>query len=170
MDASHRGQLLAELALEAAATLREDLAVSRERVVVTGSSLGAMGAAWFASQHPDLATLVLDSGPLDVERYISDEELGELDPPDGNVQGTRIREALGLPIPKADPGGATIRSRLTGLAVEGLRRGVIDLVRFDEITALVDMRRSERRILLAGIAHQEGKKVSRQKHDRRLSR
>jgi hypothetical protein len=100
-------------------------------------------------------------------RYSDDDELGELDPPDGAPPGT-IREALGLPPPLAEAGGATLRSRLTCLAVEGLCRGLLDLARFDEIALQARLRRSERRALLAGIAHREG--IPRLTDDRRLSR
>lgn len=94
VDPEHGGYALAETAVEFVRYGCPELGLSDAPVVVSGSSLGGMGAADFVSNFPDVMGLISDSSPPNVARYVQEEDYS---PYDLGVLQRRYEHLLGGP-------------------------------------------------------------------------
>jgi len=88
VDPTHAGFLMAELAV---AFVKQNIPTAG--LSVSGTSLGALGVAWFANhtEHP-IQTLMVDSGATDAVRYYAEEDYSPIEPDE--AQG-RFEHILG---------------------------------------------------------------------------
>ena len=85
-------------------------------------------------------------------RYMSDDELSALRSQDAKGTVERTKQVLDLRTFKKVPIRDAFRSRLLALAVEAVRRGVIDALQFERCAQLVGVKPEEQQVLLDGIA------------------
>ena len=84
-------------------------------------------------------------------RYMSDDELDTLRSQDAKGTVERTKKVLDLRTFKKVPKRDAFRCRLLALAVEAVRRGVIDAVQFRRSAELVGVKLEEQQVLLDGI-------------------
>jgi len=72
VDTLHAGYALAAAAADFVREGQSAVAIDDGRLFASGSSLGAMGAVWFALNYDGLDGLVFDSGPADAVRWYTD--------------------------------------------------------------------------------------------------
>ncbi len=84
-------------------------------------------------------------------RYMSDDEVAALTSQDAKGTVERTKKVLDLRTFKKVPKRDAFRSRLLALAVEAVRRGVIDAKQFAHLTQLVGLGSSDQRALLDGV-------------------
>ena len=102
--------------------------------------------AWFYGVTPSMA-----AGVLRNLRYITKDQFEQMDRTNETSFGTSLKHALGLLDHHVEEGRESLCSRLLGLSIESLNRGLITHDEFDEATALIVLGEDQRQALLSQV-------------------